>query len=168
VGRLKEGMDAEAVVDAFPGEIFKGRVQQVRYSPNNVSGVVTYSAVIQVENPEEKLRPGMTATVTIKTREAKAVTKVPNAALRYKPTPPMGPDGKPMPVTPDTPLKKGEGRVHVIINDKPGEEKDEIRVIQIGVTDGLSTEVVNNTLSVGTKIVTDETDDATKKKKGMF
>ncbi len=168
VGRLKEGMDAEAIVDAFPGETFKGRVQQVRYSPNNVSGVVTYSAVIQVENPEEKLRPGMTATVTIKTREAKGVTRIPNSALRYKPTPPMGPDGKPVPVTPDAPLSKGQGRVHVLLNDKPGEEKDELRVIQIGVTDGLTTEVQNGSLAVGTKVITDETDDATKKKKGLF
>ena len=58
VGKLKEGMEAEAVVDAFPGESFKGKVEQVRYSPNNVQGVVTYSAVVEVENPEEKLRPG--------------------------------------------------------------------------------------------------------------
>src|SRR5205823_14370478 len=54
VGKLKEGMEAEAVVDAFPGETFKGKVEQVRYSPNNVQGVVTYSAVIDVDNPEEK------------------------------------------------------------------------------------------------------------------
>src|SRR6202042_2854289 len=69
VGKLQEKMEAEAVVDAFPGETFHGVVQQVRFSPNNVAGVVTYSAVVEVENPEEKLRPGMTATVTIKTRE---------------------------------------------------------------------------------------------------
>jgi len=168
VGRLKEGMEAEAVVDAFPGESFRGRVQQVRYSPNNVSGVVTYSAIIEVENPEEKLRPGMTATVTIKTHEAKGVVRVPNAALRYKPSPPLGADGKPTVVPPDPPLPKGQARVHVVTNDKPGEEKDEVRTISVGVTDGIGTEVTGSSLSVGTKVVTDETDDDKKKKKGLF
>jgi HlyD family secretion protein len=108
----------------------------------------------------------MTATVTIKTSEAKAATKIPNAALRYKPTPPDGPDGKPVVPPPDPPLTKGQGRVHVLTGEKPGEEKEEMRVISIGITDGLATEVKNNSLPLGTKVVTDETD--TKKKGGMF
>lgn len=165
VGKLKEGMQAEAVVDAFPGESFKGSVQQVRYSPNNVQGVVTYSAVVEVENPEEKLRPGMTATVTIKTREVKATLRVPNAALRYRPTPPTGPNGKPIPMAPEPPLSKGKGRVYVVVNDKPGEEKTEPKIVDVGVTDGINTEVTGG-LSPATKLVTDETDDPDKKKKG--
>jgi len=165
VGKLKEGMEAEAVVDAFPGESFRGTVQQVRYSPNNVQGVVTYSAVVEVENPDEKLRPGMTATVTIKTKEAKNTLRVPNAALRYKPTPPMGPNGKPVPQPPEPPLVKGTGRVYVLVNDKPGDEKTEARIVNIGVTDGINTEVTGG-LQPGTKLVTDEMDDLEKKKKG--
>jgi HlyD family secretion protein len=165
VGKLKEGMEAEAVVDAFPGESFRGTVQQVRYSPNNVQGVVTYSAVVEVENPEEKLRPGMTATVTIKTKEAKATLRVPNAALRYKPTPPMGPNGKPVPQAPEPPLVKGTGRVYVLVNDKPGEEKTETKLVNTGVTDGINTEVTGG-LAPDTKLVTDEMDDPDKKKKG--
>ena len=70
-------MDADCVVDAFPGEIFHGMVSQVRFSPNNVSGVVTYSAVVEVDNPEEKLRPGMTATITVHTHEAHGVAAHP-------------------------------------------------------------------------------------------
>lgn len=167
VGKLKEGMEAEAVVDAFPGESFKGKVEQVRYSPNNVQGVVTYSAVVEVENPEEKLRPGMTATVTIKTHEVKNTLRVPNAALRYKPTPPMGPNGKPVPQPPEPPLAKGTGRVYVVVNDKPGEEKAEPHVVSIGVTDGINTEVTGG-LKAGAKVVTDEVDDDTKKKKGKL
>jgi len=166
VGKLKEKMEAEAVVDAFPGEVFHGVVQQVRYSPNNVAGVVTYSAVVEVENPEEKLRPGMTATVTIKTREAKNVPRVPNAALRFRLTPPPLADGGAGVAPPETPLAKGEGRVHVLTSDKPGEEKEEARVVSIGVTDGLFTELTDGALPVGTKVVTDELDD--KKKKGFF
>jgi HlyD family secretion protein len=167
VGKLKESMDAEAVVDAFPGESFKGSVQQVRYSPNTVAGVVTYSAVVEVENPGEKLRPGMTATVTIKTKEVKAALRIPNAALRYKPTPPMGPNGKPIPQPPEAPLVKGTGRVYVLTNEKPGEEKTEVKIVNVGVTDGINTEVVGGVVA-GTKLVTDEMDDPSKKNKGKL
>lgn len=167
VGKLKQGMEAEAVVDAFPGEVFKGKVEQVRYSPNNVQGVVTYSAVVEVDNPEEKLRPGMTATVTIKTREVKDVLRVANAALRYKPTPPLGPNGKPVPQPPEPPLAKGTGRVYVVTNDKPGEEKAAPSVVQIGVTDGMNTEVISG-LAASAKVVTDEVDDPDKKKGKAF
>lgn len=166
VGKLKEGMMAVAVVDAFPGESFKGTVQQVRYSPNNVQGVVTYSAVVEVENAEEKLRPGMTATVSIKTRASASTLRVPNAALRYKPTPPTGPNGKPIP-QPLEPLAKGKGRVYVLVNDKPGEEKTETRIVDIGVTDGVHTEVTGG-LTEGVKLVTDEVDDPDKKKRKVF
>ncbi len=167
VGKLKEGMAAEAVVDAFPGEAFKGSVQQVRYSPNNVQGVVTYSAVVEVENPDEKLRPGMTATVTIKTKEATSALRVPNATLRYKPTPPTGPNGKPVPQPPEPPLAKGTGRVFFLTSDKPGDEKTESKIINIGVTDGINTEVTGG-LPPGTKLVTDEMDDPSKKQKGKL
>src|SRR5262249_12987553 len=141
VGKLKENMDADAVVDAFPGESFHGVVQQVRYSPNTVQGVVTYSAVIEVDNPEEKLRPGMTATVTIRTREGKGAVRIPSAALRYKPPPPMGPNGKPVPQPPEPPLPKGQGRVFVLLSDKPGEEKEEQRIVGVGITDGINSEL---------------------------
>ncbi|MCL2723135.1 MAG: efflux RND transporter periplasmic adaptor subunit [Polyangiaceae bacterium] len=168
VGKLREGMDAEAVVDAFPGESFHGKVEQVRFSPNNVQGVVTYSAVVEVENLDEKLRPGMTATVTIKTRESKDVLRLPNAALRYKPSPPLGPNGAPVPQPPESPLTKGTGRVFLVMNDKPGEEKAEPRFVQIGVTDGIQTEIVSG-LDLGAKVVTDETDELDpKKKKGKL
>jgi HlyD family secretion protein len=163
VGKLKERMAADAVVDAFPGESFHGVVQQVRFSPNNVQGVVTYQAVIEVDNPDEKLRPGMTATVTIATREAKGVPSIPNAALRYKPTPAKGPDGKPLPKPPEAPLAKGQGRVWLLTSDKPGDEKTEMRVVPIGITDGLRTQLEGGALELGAKVVTDEVDE---KKKG--
>ena len=166
VGKLKENMEADAIVDAFPGESFHGVVQQVRFSPNTVQGVVTYSAIVLVDNPEEKLRPGMTATVTIKTHEVKNVPHIPNSALRYKPTPADGPDGKPVPVPPEAPLSKGKGRVYVLTSDKPGEEKDEKKIVTIGITDGINTEVSVADLPAGTKIVTDENDSDDKKKKG--
>ncbi len=168
VGKLKDGMEADAVVDAFPGESFHGVVQQVRFSPNNVQGVVTYSAVIEVQNPEEKLRPGMTATVTIKTREVKGALRLPNAALRYKPSPALGPDGKPVLQAPEPPLPKGQGRIFLLTSDKAGDEKDEQKTVPIGITDGIFTELLPGPVAAGVKVVTDEneTEEQKKKKKG--
>jgi HlyD family secretion protein len=166
VGKMSEGMDADCVVDAFPGETFHGKVSQIRYSANNVSGVVTYPAVVEVDNPEQKLRPGMTSTITVHTHEAHSVTRLPNAALRFKPTPPDGPDGKPVVPPPEPPLEKGFGRVYLVASDKPGQEKVEAHVVPIGITDGMFTEVNNPLLSVGVKVVTDENEtDSSKKKK---
>jgi HlyD family secretion protein len=164
VGKLGEKMAAECVVDAFPGETFHGIVSQLRFSPNTVQGVVTYSAVVEVDNPEEKLRPGMTATVTIRTHESKGTLRIPNAALRYHPTPPEGPDGKPLPEPPEAPLAKGKGRVFLLTSDKPGDEKEEAKIISVGITDGLFTEVTDRSLAVGTKVVTDQIDEDKKKR----
>jgi HlyD family secretion protein len=169
VGKVQDGMPADCVVDAFPGDIFHGQVWQIRYSPNNVSGVVTYSAVVDVDNPQEQLRPGMTTTITIRTHEVHAVPRIPNAALRYRPSPPVGADGKPLPQPPEAPLSKGRARVWVLTGDKPGDEKDEARTISVGITDGIYTEVTEGSLAPGTRVVTDETDseDLKKKKKGF-
>jgi HlyD family secretion protein len=93
VGRLKAGMDATFTVDAYPSEVFKGQVRQVRNSPQTVQNVVTYDAVIDVANPDLKLRPGMTANVTFIYAEKADVLKVPNAALRFKPPPGMAVEG---------------------------------------------------------------------------
>lgn len=86
VGRLTEGMKAQFTVDAFPGKTFEGVVRQVRNAPTTTSGVVTYDAVIDVDNPELSLRPGMTANVTFVLQQVADAIKIPNAALRFKPT----------------------------------------------------------------------------------
>jgi HlyD family secretion protein len=137
-------------------------VRQVRFSPNTVSGVVTYSAVIDVENPDIKLRPGMTATVSIRSAEAKDSPRIPNAALRFKPSPPVDKDGKKIPQEPLPQLGPNKGRIYVITDETPGAEKAEMREIDIGITDGINT-VVKTDLT-GQKLVVDETDDPNKKK----
>ena len=86
VGKVKEGQRVRFTVDAFPENTFNGLVKQVRFSPTVTQNVVTYTTIVDAENPELKLRPGMTATVSIITGEAKAVLRVPNAALRFTPT----------------------------------------------------------------------------------
>jgi HlyD family secretion protein len=85
IGKLKEGQKARFTVEAFPNDTFTGTVLQVRYASQTVQNVVTYTTVINVENPEKKLRPGMTATVSVVVGEAKNTLRVPNAALRFTP-----------------------------------------------------------------------------------
>jgi HlyD family secretion protein len=93
VGKLAEGMSAQFTVDAFPGRRFRGKVSQVRNAAVTVQNVVTYTAVIAVDNPDLKLRPGMTATVTVVTASRTGVVTLPNAALRFRPAGAVGPGG---------------------------------------------------------------------------
>ena len=86
IGKVKEGQKVRFTVDAFPDENFTGKVSQVRYSPEIVQNVVTYTTIVEVNNPEMKLRPGMTATASVVTGEAKNVLRVPNSALRFNPS----------------------------------------------------------------------------------
>ncbi|MFL5361819.1 MAG: efflux RND transporter periplasmic adaptor subunit, partial [Myxococcales bacterium] len=82
VGKVHEGEDAKFTVDAYPGEVFKGHISQVRQAATTTNNVVTYAAVIQADNPDRKLRQGMTAAVTIVAANHDDVLRVPNAALR--------------------------------------------------------------------------------------
>ena len=85
IGRVKEGQRVRFNVDAFPNDEFQGIVSQVRYSPVVQQNVVTYTTIVEVENPELKLMPGMTATISMITGEARNVLLIPNSALRFVP-----------------------------------------------------------------------------------
>ena len=85
VGMIKVGQPVTFKVDAFPKDTFRGRVDQIRMNATTVQNVVTYTTVVDFDNPELKLFPGMTAYVTIPVATATNVLKVPNGALRYKP-----------------------------------------------------------------------------------
>jgi HlyD family secretion protein len=178
VGKLKEGLPAEVVVDAFPGETFGGKVTQLRYSPTEVQGVVTYAAVIDVKNPELKLRPGMTATVSVTTREARGVVAVPNAALRFRPKPDKDGKGESAPAMGSTTapagssatgapvagaatatstrekLTHGKGRIYFREGNAPTESTRD-GVVELGITDGVFTEVKVG-LAAGTSVITSE------------
>lgn len=86
VGRMRPGQHVTFRVDAFPNDTFQGTVQQVRLQPAVVQNVVTYSTVIAVPNTELKLKPGMTANVNIEIARRTNVLRIPNAALRFRPT----------------------------------------------------------------------------------
>ena len=91
IGRLKPGMRVSFTVDAYPGEPFRGAIRDIRNAPQVVQNVVTYDAVIDVANPDLKLKPGMTATVSVVTDRRSDVLTVPNAALRFRPEGAAGP-----------------------------------------------------------------------------
>jgi HlyD family secretion protein len=90
IGLVEQAKSVRFSVDAFPGKDFDGTIQQLRLNPQNVQNVVTYNVVIDVNNPEQKLKPGMTANLTITIDERNNVLKVPNSALRFTPTDPSG------------------------------------------------------------------------------
>jgi HlyD family secretion protein len=85
VGMIKVGQPVTFKVDAFPSDTFRGRVSQIRMNATTVQNVVTYTTIVDFDNPELKLFPGMTAYVTIPVATAQNVIKVPNGALRFKP-----------------------------------------------------------------------------------
>jgi len=85
VGQVRPGIKANFSVDAYPGETFSGDISQLRLNAQSAQNVVTYSAVIDVSNPDLKLRPGMTANITVPVARRDNVLTVPNAALRFKP-----------------------------------------------------------------------------------
>lgn len=87
IARVKEGQEVEFTVDAYSGTTFTGKVRQVRISPATSDNVVTYPVIISVANPDLKLKPGMTANVSIITERRTGVLRVPMAALRFSPPP---------------------------------------------------------------------------------
>jgi HlyD family secretion protein len=163
VGKLRAGMPATFTVDAYPGERFTGTVRQVRNAPTTVQNVVTYDAVIDVANPELKLRPGMTATVTFVWAERKDVLRVPNAALRFRPPANLlaGSDGGARPSKGDGAPKGREARdadpapvnrrtVWVLEQGKPRQV-----TLTAGITDGSVTEVIDGELKAGDACIVD-------------
>jgi HlyD family secretion protein len=152
IGRIKVGQEVSFNVDAFPNRAFKGVVRQIRLNATTQSNVVTYNVVVSVDNPDEKLMPGMTAYVNIKTAERNNTLLVPNAALRYKPS-----NAEQQPTATDAKAKKkgdGPGRnatVYLLENGAPKAVK-----IVVGITDNKQTEVISGPLKAGDTVITDE------------
>ena len=87
IGQVKEGQRVTFTVDAYPEDVFDGTIRQVRLEATTTSNVVTYEVVINAPNPDLKLKPGLTASITIFTLEEKDVLSVPTKALRFRPDP---------------------------------------------------------------------------------
>jgi HlyD family secretion protein len=140
IGSVAVGQEVEFTVDAYPEVDFRGSVRQVRNDPVTVQNVVTYDAVIDVDNPELKLKPGMTANVSIITTEKTDVLRVANAALRYRPAE-TGDGAR------DPSRQKGYG-VWVLEEGAPKHVP-----LSLGVSDGVYTEVVAGDLSEGEELI---------------
>lgn len=134
VGQVREGQPVSFTVDAFPEETFKGVVTQVRRAPTTTQNVVTYETIITVENPEQKLFPGMTANVSILVAQRKNAFKIPNSALRFSP-----PEGASFEKNPP----KDFGRTQRLVYQL-GRETSTLKpvVVKAGITDGIDTEIV--------------------------
>ena len=122
ISRVKEGQEVEFTVDAYSGTTFYGRVKQVRIAPNVIDNVVTYPVIISAANPELKLKPGMTANVSIITARPAGILKVPMGALRFTPPPVAaapGAEPKKNGSSPLVPVRRRSTGAKV-----PGQEKD--------------------------------------------
>ncbi|MBI5076142.1 MAG: efflux RND transporter periplasmic adaptor subunit [Nitrospirae bacterium] len=139
IGRIKTDMDVDFTVDAYPETTFKGKVFQVRNAPISVQNVVTYDVVIKLSNPDLKLKPGMTANVSIITSTHGNVLKLPKAALRFSPgTPDKTKAGK---------QQRGPG-VWVVENKSPK------RIgVTIGISDGMHSELLSDDLKEGQEVI---------------
>jgi HlyD family secretion protein len=137
IGNVKVGEDVEFTVDAYPDTTFRGKVLQVRNAPITVQNVVTYDVVVQVDNPELMLKPGMTANVSIIVSIKKNVLKIPNAALRFKPAEKVKPGAQ----------QKGSG-VWILEQEKPKRVP-----VSIGISDGNYTEMISGKINEGQEVI---------------
>jgi HlyD family secretion protein len=137
IGRIKLGQNVDFSVDAYPDVTFKGAVAQIRNAPITVQNVVTYDVVVKVDNPELKLKPGMTANVTIIIAVKKDAVKVPNAALRFRPAEKERAPG----------VRKGQA-VYILENEKPKRIS-----VAAGTSDGNFTEIVTGEIREGQEVI---------------
>ena len=161
VGVVKIDQDVDFTVDAFPMETFHGKVVQVRNAPITVQNVVTYDTVMGVSNPDLKLKPGMTANVSIIVSHKDEVLQIKNAALRYRP-----PDASPVETRKAVTSRAGrpatgrggsaqQGAQRTVYVLPSGANRPEPRQIKTGISDGIVTEVVEG-LKEGDSVVTAE------------
>ena len=180
IGLVEQAKSVKFSVDAFPGKDFDGKIEQMRLNPVNVQNVVTYNVVIDVANPDQKLKPGMTANLTITIDERNNVLKVPNAALRFTPqrtdsgsgagaqgqaqgqgqgrrrqqggdNAAGGNNAQSNFAPASAPVLPGQVRVVWVLGQNG---KPERRRITVGLSDGSATEVVEGDLNEGDMVIT--------------
>jgi HlyD family secretion protein len=170
ISRIRLGQKASFTVDAYPEEKFVGTVVQIRSAPIVTQNVVTYMVVVNVDNSELKLKPGMTANVAIVVAKKEDVVKIPPVALRFKP---KGGDEKAPSKgdTASTPAAMGKG------GGKPGERKGDGQVVYVlkegkptpvpvktGIASSSSIELVDGSLKEGVEVIIEQSGGDAKKK----
>ncbi len=136
ISRVKNGQPVDFTVDAFPDDVFTGQVVQVRIAPTTTENVVTYETLIDVENPEQRLFPGMTADVAILTSERHDVLKVPNTALRFTP-----PESSQMTGNIKVKLQRKQ-QILYVLEGKTDLPKLRAVLVTTGITDNSETEIL--------------------------
>jgi HlyD family secretion protein len=139
IGQLELGQYAIFSVDAYPGEVFRGRVEQIRKAPRSIQSVVTYVVVIAAENPREHLLPGMTAMVRIAVEDSPNTLVAPNTALRFTPPPKL--QGSPAAAGETVLWRRGDGDKLIPV------------AVETGITDTLVTEL-HGGLTAGDEVAT--------------
>ena len=176
IGMVKLGQRVDFTVDAFPDDTFTGEVSEVRLQPTETSNVVTYTVIVTVGNPEHKLKPGMTASITDYVEEANDVLLLPGKAIRFQPDRelmiaymkslpedqrPSGPPHR------NQDMQSADGEQRVRMGPRPGEEMDEARQmvwvkegssikpvpVETGINDGSNIEILAG-LTEGDLVIT--------------
>ena len=142
IGKIKQNQEAYFSVDAFPNETFRGTVSQIRNQPITNNNVVTYNVVVDIENPENKLKPGMTADVKIIVAEKKDVKRIPTSALRFVPPSSalINTNDVDINIMPHVWVPSQNGAISAI-------------VIEPGVADGRFTEIIGGDINQGDEVI---------------
>ena len=134
IGKVHVGQEADYTLDGYQDSVFKGKVTQVRISPTTVSNVVTYTVIIEVDNKEGKLIPGMTANVSIITSKKEDVMTVPNRALKFTPE--------------QNGQKYNSQGIWIMENNRPKRVS-----IETGVSDDVNTEIISKELTGNEEVI---------------
>jgi len=168
VADIKKGLDVTFTVDAYPNKIFKGKIKQVRLNPVDVNGVVTYETVVVVNNEELLLRPGMTATAQINTKQSLDKLMIPNGTLRFKPKIQLEQKANTMNLVQGPRRPQGENiskdlgkkelsPIYILENNQP--KRIMVKVLE---TDGKTTTVESNDLKVDDELIISQKSDNAK------
>lgn len=166
ISRTELGQVATFTVDAYPDRKFSGKVTQIRSAPITVQNVVTYIVVVQVDNRDMHLKPGMTANVTIQTGLKEGALKLPSATLRFRPrkTGEKDPQNKAAKTAAGMKKAKADGpgqQVYILKDGKPVPV-----TVKTGMTDSSSFELLSSTLKEGDEIIIEQIDKKKKKPNG--
>ena len=165
IGQVREGQQASFSVDAYPDEAFPAEIRTLRYAPNLSAGVVTYEAILSVDNATLRLRPGMTATATVIVEEVADAVVVPNAALRFAPAIDNAEESgsivtalipRPPGASLSMPVQDNSRQRTVWILDASGQPKP-VEIL-VGATDGARTEVVGGDLAPAARVIVEQQD----------
>jgi len=170
VAMIEAGQSVIVTVDAYPGRRFAGKVAQVRLQPTVTSNVTTYTTIVDVSNERMELKPGMTAAAEFEIGRRSGVLRVPNAAIRFRPTAQMfSALNQPDPATLDVAASDGGGTPRAVrASTRPADDavgaRGEVWVyeqgalrridVRLGLSDGTNTELLGDELPLGTEVVT--------------